>query len=139
MTLPKRIQLRRTKGWKKPEGAIVVSRPSKYGNPFAVTGGWQEAFRAVALGELGNEAGRRAAAVKLYEWWLTADYTETVQADGPDDKRTPWQREVMTVTAGRRPPTREEIRRELRGRDLACWCRLDQSCHADVLLKLANQ
>jgi hypothetical protein len=27
---------------------------------------------------------------------------------------------------------------ELRGRDLACWCRLDQPCHADVLLELAN-
>lgn len=31
---PKRIQLRRTKGWRKPEGAVVVSRPSKWGNPF---------------------------------------------------------------------------------------------------------
>lgn len=28
---------------------------------------------------------------------------------------------------------------ELRGRDLACWCPLDQPCHADVLLELANQ
>jgi hypothetical protein len=27
---------------------------------------------------------------------------------------------------------------ELRGKDLACWCRLDQECHADVLLELAN-
>jgi len=26
----------------------------------------------------------------------------------------------------------------LRGHDLACWCRLDQTCHADVLLDLAN-
>lgn len=26
----------------------------------------------------------------------------------------------------------------LRGKNLACWCRLDQPCHADVLLKLAN-
>jgi hypothetical protein len=28
---------------------------------------------------------------------------------------------------------------ELRGRDLACWCALDQPCHADVLLELANR
>jgi hypothetical protein len=28
---------------------------------------------------------------------------------------------------------------ELRGKDLACWCRLGQACHADVLLKLANE
>ena len=28
---------------------------------------------------------------------------------------------------------------ELRGKDLACWCPLDQPCHADVLLELANK
>ena len=28
---------------------------------------------------------------------------------------------------------------ELRGKNLACWCPLDQPCHADVLLELANQ
>ena len=27
----------------------------------------------------------------------------------------------------------------LHGKDLACWCRLDQPCHADVLLELANK
>lgn len=27
---------------------------------------------------------------------------------------------------------------ELRGKNLACWCRLDQPCHADVLLEIAN-
>lgn len=27
----------------------------------------------------------------------------------------------------------------LRGHDLACWCPLDQPCHADVLLELANE
>lgn len=34
---PRRIQLRRTKGWRKPEGAVVVARPSNWGNPFSVT------------------------------------------------------------------------------------------------------
>ena len=28
--------------------------------------------------------------------------------------------------------------KELKGKDLACWCPLDQPCHADVLLKMAN-
>ncbi|SLN36974.1 hypothetical protein AQS8620_01335 [Aquimixticola soesokkakensis] len=28
---------------------------------------------------------------------------------------------------------------ELRGKDLACWCPLDQPCHADVLIRWANQ
>ena len=27
----------------------------------------------------------------------------------------------------------------LRGKNLACWCPLDQPCHADVLLELANE
>lgn len=26
----------------------------------------------------------------------------------------------------------------LRGKDLACWCALDQPCHGDVLLEIAN-
>lgn len=28
---------------------------------------------------------------------------------------------------------------ELRGKNLACWCKPDQICHADILLKIANQ
>jgi hypothetical protein len=31
-----------------------------------------------------------------------------------------------------------EICKDLRGKNLACWCRLDQCCHADVLLEIAN-
>ena len=33
---------------------------------------------------------------------------------------------------------RRQVRAVLRGKDLACWCPLDQPCHADVLLKIAN-
>jgi hypothetical protein len=32
-----------------------------------------------------------------------------------------------------------EIARELRGKNLACWCALDAPCHADVLLEIANR
>lgn len=28
---------------------------------------------------------------------------------------------------------------ELRGKNLACWCPLDKPCHADTLLRIANQ
>ena len=31
-----------------------------------------------------------------------------------------------------------EIRETLYGKNLCCWCPLDQPCHADVLLKIAN-
>jgi len=30
------------------------------------------------------------------------------------------------------------IQDSLGGKNLACWCRLDQPCHADVLLEIAN-
>jgi hypothetical protein len=30
------------------------------------------------------------------------------------------------------------IRKRLGGKNLACWCALNQPCHADVLLELAN-
>ena len=31
-----------------------------------------------------------------------------------------------------------EIRETLYGKNLCCWCPLNQPCHADVLLKIAN-
>ena len=31
---PKRIQRKRTKGWRKPEGVVNVTRPGKWGNPY---------------------------------------------------------------------------------------------------------
>jgi hypothetical protein len=34
--MPRRIQLRRAKGWRKPPGAVVVARPSRWGNPFRI-------------------------------------------------------------------------------------------------------
>jgi hypothetical protein len=32
-----------------------------------------------------------------------------------------------------------EMRAELRGRNLACWCKVGDPCHGDVLLRLANE
>ena len=42
------------------------------------------------------------------------------------------------LVEGRLDVTVEDVRRELRGRDLACYCPLDEACHADVLLEIAN-
>ena len=42
------------------------------------------------------------------------------------------------LLAGRLPFTADEVREELRGKDLACWCPLDAACHGDVLLEVAN-
>ncbi len=33
---PLRIQRKRTKGWRMPNGAVYVGRPSKWGNPMSV-------------------------------------------------------------------------------------------------------
>ena len=33
---PLRQRRKRTKGWRKPSGAVCVSRPSQFGNPFPV-------------------------------------------------------------------------------------------------------
>jgi hypothetical protein len=35
-------------------------------------------------------------------------------------------------------PNPKSIRKELRGKNLACWCKIGDPCHADVLLKIAN-
>ncbi|MFK0288318.1 DUF4326 domain-containing protein [Streptomyces sp. NPDC090499] len=32
--MPKRIQRKRTRGWRKPEGTVSVARPTRFGNPF---------------------------------------------------------------------------------------------------------
>lgn len=31
-----------------------------------------------------------------------------------------------------------QVRDELRGKNLACWCKLSESCHCDLLLETAN-
>ena len=43
------------------------------------------------------------------------------------------------LLSGRLGVTVEDVRRELHGRDLACYCPLDEACHADVLLAVANE
>ena len=97
---PKRIQRKRTSGWRMPEGAVYVGRPTKWGNPWQVGPAMSPAgavwrYNDAALGRLGR-------------------FTYGV----PD---------VATIRA------------ELAGRDLVCWCPLDQPCHADILLELANE
>jgi len=42
-------------------------------------------------------------------------------------------------TEGWTEERKQKIRDELAGRNLACWCRLGDPCHADVLLAIANK
>jgi len=115
VSTPKRIQLRRTKGYRKPEGAVVVTRPGNWGNPFTIEGALESDFAA-------TEEAARALCVEAFrsvlvhgmqsEWWHFDSAT-----------RIEWMRDHLS---------------HLRGRDLCCWCRPDEPCHADVLLELAN-
>ena len=34
---------------------------------------------------------------------------------------------------------KQDALKELKGKNLSCWCKADEPCHADILLKLANQ
>ncbi len=36
LPMSERVQLRRARGWRKPEHTIIVSRPSRWGNPYPV-------------------------------------------------------------------------------------------------------
>jgi hypothetical protein len=47
---------------------------------------------------------------------------------------------AVVLYRDRHLPARPDLDpRELRGRDVACYCPLDEPCHADVLLELANR
>jgi hypothetical protein len=59
----KRIQRKRTKGWRMPENAVYVGRPTIWGNPFTIYD-----FK----GELSEEY-RRQLAVEAYEAWLRGE------------------------------------------------------------------
>lgn len=109
--MPQRIRLSRRRGWRKPEGAVVVARPSRWGNPFRL-----------------------------------AEYKQDHPRDAGFTERD-WRRlavdDFRRMIEGRRPapgryPGADEIRDLLAGHDLACWCPLDEPCHADVLLEVAN-
>lgn len=107
---PKRIQLRRTKGWRKPEGAIVVARPSKWGNPWVLCDPFKHCDHEYCEPVVELVISHYRAGVLGYPEF----------GDPP-------------------VPDAATVRRELRGHDLACWCPLDEPCHADVLLELANE
>jgi|tagenome__1003787_1003787.scaffolds.fasta_scaffold17409368_1 hypothetical protein len=62
--MPERIRLRRTKGWRLPAGAVVVARPSKWGNP----------WRIDASGSTPYSVADRATAVARFREFISAPY-----------------------------------------------------------------
>jgi hypothetical protein len=114
--MPERLTLSRRKGWRLPEGALSVARPTIWGNPFTVaalqTTGWQDVRPEVLAG----------VCAEAFRDWLAF---EDLYWSGDAAMR------------GRREMILSRLP-ELRGRDLACWCKPGCPCHAEVLLELAN-
>lgn len=108
---PKRIQRKRVKGWTMPPNTVYVGRPANWGNPFP-------------LEVYGDQS------IAVYRRWLLGDmsHDEMSRLSHYGDPR---------VGLGAR--RRLVQPHELRGKDLACWCKEGAPCHADILLELANQ
>lgn len=129
MTGPRRIQRKRTKGWRLPEGAVYVGRPTRWGNPFTV--GQQARVYVTGADGLAYDGCRitltPTLAVELYRDELTGLLRpfDEPHLEHPDDLAR-WSERRAALA-------------ELAGRDLCCWCPLDQPCHADVLLEIANR
>lgn len=105
--MPKRIKRKRTKGWRMPECAVYVGRPTKWGNP----------FEQDYISDSYNEQDTKYLAAWLFRDWMEKKIQKFI----------PQRNKILLNIL------------ELRGKDLACWCPLNQPCHADVLLELANE
>jgi hypothetical protein len=136
---PVRVQLSRRKGWRMPENTVKVSRPGPWGNPFNLRAS-EHCWTAIAFGHKADPAGRHAASVTMFKLWIAGGKATTVDGCGlygSKGKKTVAFAESPAIIAAD-PPSLEQIRRGLAGKNLACWCRPDQPCHADVLLEIAN-
>jgi hypothetical protein len=121
MNQPKRIQRKRVKGWEMPPNAMSVTRPGEFGNPFAV-GGWYK---------LGNGSGFG------FIWMRLLDESKN---DGTYCKIENNEQAVQYYKKYRSLyPLKQNQLERLKGKDLACWCKEGQPCHADILLELANK
>lgn len=94
-----------------PANTVYVGRPTRWGNPFEVG---CDVTREQAL-------QRYVIHLQSYFGWVQREVAKAFH---------PWPVESTELRDWLKP---------LVGKDLACWCPLDQPCHADVLLKLANQ
>jgi hypothetical protein len=117
---PKRIQRKRSKGWRMPAGAVYVGRPSRWGNPFTL-----RQVEAIA-----PKSAQMWAVILHGRLLVRWDSRALAAADAVDRYRV-WLRSSRVLYP--------DVYAALRGKDLACWCRLDQPCHADVLLEIANR
>lgn len=140
-----RIQRQQTKGWRLPKGAVYVGRPTLFGNPWQ----WRDAPEGCAVD---TGAGWRYEAwgrTRRMQWAVDM-YRDELQHLGllgryaiVDDRRLAELLALAHELGGESdlsPPSIIPLFRHLL-RDataLACWCPLDQLCHADVLIELLD-
>lgn len=120
---PVRIQRKRTKGWRAPEGTINCTRPSHYGNPFKV-GEWYAK---------GDATGHSGPFSLVYTRSLIEPRSKRFKQIANAQDAIAWYRWYLSALN-----MNNRIKHELAGHDLMCFCALDQPCHVDVLLEIAN-
>lgn len=135
---PQRIQLSRRKGYRKPEAAVVVSRPSKWGNPFRVyrcecCGWWDVRDDNGVTYHVDHKVTREWGRARL-----TPQRDEQERREAIEHAVRLFHDDAFYWFGGRYSFNDDLDVTQLTGRDLACWCPLDQPCHADVLLEIAN-
>ncbi|MDD7813657.1 DUF4326 domain-containing protein [Mycobacterium sp. CSUR Q5927] len=129
MSAPKRIQRRRTKGWRMPVGAVYVGRPSRWGNPFRIYHGHSLIGPTWSLA---RDSWSHINADQCLAGYITSSDRLSV-AEAVDQYRM-----LLEIRARDESERLRAWLEPLRGHDLACWCAIEQPCHADVLLELAN-
>ena len=137
--MPERIQRRRTKGWRMPEDTVYVGRPTKFGNPFQAykckcCGYWDVRDDNGVTYLVDHEQTRRPEVRADRRTWTTRDEARQKAAELYELEMTYWLGGRMKWD-----PELAEAIRGLRGKNLACWCPLEEPwCHAELLLELAN-
>jgi hypothetical protein len=121
-----------------PEGAVYVGRPTTFGNPFQAykcdcCGFWDVRDDNGVTYLVDHQYVRQAHIRSNPSTWTTQREATRESVRLYNDELTYWVGGRMSWD-----PTFRLAVMQLGGCDLACWCPLDQPCHADVLLELAN-
>ena len=117
----KRIQRRRTKGWKMPENAVYVGRPTRWGNPY------KEGMGLMDCPFLDPKVRYDAATCKQWR------DNEPISLQQSVDFYRSHIKHCLKYW-----PQLYDINKLL-GHDLACWCPIDKPCHCDVLIEILKE
>ena len=129
----KRIQRKRTKGWRMPPNTVYVGGGSKWGNPYKVGGYYQiTLYSSAAMAvKIMAEYQEKYPNINFYRSHDSWSFFRFDIIDNYTAKMVYWFLINRYYSTG--------YFNYLKGKNLACWCPLGQPCHADVLLKIANE